>query len=116
MAARWAASPSAWASCERACSAAFLPCRLPGQPGPGIAWQRCVCPEGRARTDCVAAPRRLRRYAAPKVSPLSLVATAVAWLTALSVVALVPIDVYATLSGQETPAISTLWSVSYWCG
>lgn len=45
---------------------------------------------------------------------MSLVATTLAWLTALSVVALVPIDVYTTLSHQEAPAISTLWSISYW--
>ncbi|GAB4818944.1 hypothetical protein N2152v2_005990 [Parachlorella kessleri] len=56
----------------------------------------------------------LRRFAAPKVSIVSLVATGLAWLTALSVVALVPIDVYSTLAHKEAPAIKTLWSISYW--
>ena len=45
-----------------------------------------------------------------------LLITCAAWLTSLSVVALVPIDVYTTLAGKEVGALGTLWSVSYWCG
>lgn len=44
-----------------------------------------------------------------------LAVTYAGWLTSLSVVALVPIDVYTSLAGKDTGALSTLWSISYWC-
>lgn len=52
---------------------------------------------------------------APKISLLSVMVTCVAWLTSLSVIALVPIDVYSTLADIAVPALDILWSVSYWC-
>lgn len=61
-------------------------------------------------------PCSLRKLAAPKVTPVVLVVTYAGWLTSLSVVALVPIDVYTSLAGKDTGALSTLWSISYWCG
>eukprot|EP00887_Chlorella_sp_A99_P002113 scaffold21.g2113.t1 len=57
----------------------------------------------------------IRKYAAPKVSPLVLVITSLAWLTALSVVALVPIDVYSTLAQRRTGPLEVFWNISYWC-
>lgn len=56
----------------------------------------------------------LRKLAAPKVTPVVLAVTYAGWLTSLSVVALVPIDVYTSLAGKDTGALSTLWSISYW--
>lgn len=56
----------------------------------------------------------IRKYAAPKVSPLVLVITSLAWLTALSVVALVPIDVYSTLAQRRTGPLEVFWNISYW--
>ena len=60
-------------------------------------------------------PCSLRKLAAPKVTPVVLLVTYAGWLTSLSVVALVPIDVYTSLAGKDTGALSTLWSISYWC-
>lgn len=58
----------------------------------------------------------LHRYAAPgRVSPLVLATVGYAWLTSLSVVALVPWDVLTTLDGQGNPSVVLLlWKVSYW--
>lgn len=58
----------------------------------------------------------LLRFAAPKrVDPVSLLTTWYGWLTSFSVVALVPLDVYTTLSGTgNVRAVSLLWQVSYW--
>ena len=60
---------------------------------------------------------RLRFYAAPGV-PLFVKAVAViAWLTSLSIVALVPVDVLDSLqgtSGSITGPLGILWSISYW--
>lgn len=53
--------------------------------------------------------------AAPKVTPVVLLTTFVGWLTALSVVALVPIDVYSSLAHDDPGPLATLWSISYWC-
>lgn len=53
--------------------------------------------------------------AAPKVTPVVLAVTFTGWLTALSVVALVPIDVYTSLAHADTGPLATLWSISYWC-
>jgi len=56
----------------------------------------------------------LRHYASPEVSLVVYCSTGVAWLTAMSIVALVPIDVWATMSQQPVPQIGTLWDLSYW--
>lgn len=53
--------------------------------------------------------------AAPKVTPVVLLTTFVGWLTALSVVALVPIDVYSSLAHDDPGPLAILWSISYWC-
>ena len=52
---------------------------------------------------------------APKVSPVVLAVTYVGWLTALSVVALVPLDVFSALAGDDPGPLGVLWSISYWC-
>ncbi len=46
---------------------------------------------------------------------LVLFSTGLAWITAMSIIALVPIDVWATMSQQDVPQIGTLWDLSYWC-
>lgn len=58
----------------------------------------------------------LHRYAAPKrVSFLVLLISWYGWLTSFSVVALVPLDVYTTLSGEGNDTVVLyLWRVSYW--
>lgn len=64
---------------------------------------------------------RIRRYAAPTVQFVVVPFVAVAWATAMSVVALVPIDVWTAnyLTGsQKEPTqhtVEVLWSISYWC-
>ena len=61
--------------------------------------------------------RRLRRFASPTVEPVTLLTVGVAYLTSISVVALVPIDVFTALIGLDSSKhnISTLWTLSYWC-
>lgn len=60
---------------------------------------------------------RLRYYAAPGV-PLAVRAIAVVgWVTSLSIVALVPVDVLNSLqgtSGSLSGPLGVLWSISYW--
>lgn len=58
----------------------------------------------------------LRRYADPhRVTVIVLGVAWYAWLTSLSVVALVPLDAFTTLSGNgNTRIIAILWKVSYW--
>lgn len=48
---------------------------------------------------------------------VTLLTVGVSWLTSVSVVALVPIDVFTALSGLDKSRhdIATLWSLSYWC-
>lgn len=63
---------------------------------------------------------RIRRYAAPTVQFVVVPFVALAWATAMSVVALVPIDVWTAnyLTGsQREPTqhtVEVLWSISYW--
>ena len=38
----------------------------------------------------------------------------VSWTLSLSIVALVPADVAATMYDEETSSLSTLWDLSYW--
>lgn len=68
-----------------------------------------AAPDLRLRT------HRLRKLAAPKVTPVVLAVTFVGWLTSLSVVALVPIDVYSALGHKDPGSLDILWSISYWC-
>jgi hypothetical protein len=58
----------------------------------------------------------LRRYADPRRVTVVVLAVAwYAWLVSLSVVALVPLDVYTTLTGTNVgDVIVILWKVSYW--
>ncbi|KAL6780666.1 hypothetical protein ACKKBF_B12240 [Auxenochlorella protothecoides x Auxenochlorella symbiontica] len=55
-----------------------------------------------------------KRYVAPRISLLSVAITCAAWLTSLSVISLVPIDVYSTVSERPVPALDMLWTISYW--
>jgi hypothetical protein len=48
------------------------------------------------------------------VTPVVLAVTFVGWLTSLSVVALVPIDVYTSLAHRDPGSLDVLWSISYW--
>jgi hypothetical protein len=56
----------------------------------------------------------LRRYAGPNVPVVVKLATSYAWLTSLSIVVIVPIDVYTTLTKQQTPVMGVLWDICYW--
>lgn len=62
----------------------------------------------------VAVAYLLRRMAAPKVTPVVLITTFIGWLTALSVVALVPLDVYSALAKADPGRLDVLWTISYW--
>jgi hypothetical protein len=41
-------------------------------------------------------------------------ATAYAWLTSVSIVVLVPLDVFSTLTFKREPAVGYMWNVAYW--
>ena len=57
---------------------------------------------------------RLRKYAAPKVHWFAKLLVLAGWLTSISIVALVPIDVWATLAHKQSRSIFLMWSISYW--
>ena len=60
---------------------------------------------------------RERFYAAPGVPLFVRAIAVVAWVTSLSIVGLVPVDVLDSLqgtSGSITGPLSILWSISYW--
>lgn len=57
---------------------------------------------------------RLRRYCAKSVSWEVQVATAFGWLTAMTIVAIVPLDTYATLNHRNTDAVAMMWSIVFW--
>lgn len=59
----------------------------------------------------------MRYYAAPGVPLFVRAVAVVAWVTSLSIVALVPVDVLNSLqgtSGSLTGPLGILWSISYW--
>ncbi|KAK9828293.1 hypothetical protein WJX74_007473 [Apatococcus lobatus] len=56
----------------------------------------------------------LRRYADPKTPIIVRLVAIISWVTSLSIVALVPLDVWTTLAAQKNPAIGILWSICYW--
>ena len=58
-----------------------------------------------------------RKYASPAVPLPARAIVGVAWVTSASIVALVPIDVWAALTGagrRTTDAVGTLWAAAYW--
>lgn len=57
---------------------------------------------------------RLRRFAAPKTHWFAKLLVMAGWITSISIVALVPIDVWATLKHTQNRSINTMWSISYW--
>ncbi|CAG9462858.1 unnamed protein product [Pedinophyceae sp. YPF-701] len=56
----------------------------------------------------------LRHYTSKECGWDVYLSAGVAWLTSMGVLALVPIDVWAALSGYEIQAIWYLWQLSYW--
>ncbi|KAJ9517407.1 hypothetical protein QJQ45_016782, partial [Haematococcus lacustris] len=56
----------------------------------------------------------IRRYADHNVELIVKVATAYAWFTAMCVVALVPLDVWTTLTSRPTAAVGGFWNFAYW--
>jgi hypothetical protein len=57
----------------------------------------------------------IRKFAAKNVEPVVLVATAYAWLTAMMIIALVPIDVWAAyIMSSATSPILVMWNIAYW--
>ncbi len=58
---------------------------------------------------------RIRKFAAKNVGLVIELATAYAWLTAMMVIALVPIDCWAAyVQSKETTPIFVLWNIAYW--
>ena len=41
--------------------------------------------------------------------------TAVGWITSIGIVALVPIDVWASLHKSNRSSVAVMWSIAYWC-
>ena len=68
----------------------------------------------RSPTPLPPSPFSLRRYAAPSAPPHVRAIVLVAWITSASTVALVPVDVYAALSGDAPGALPGLWAAAYW--
>jgi len=56
----------------------------------------------------------LRRYAASEVGWLERAVVAYSWITSLSVVALVPLDVAACVRGERVSGLGALWGWAYW--
>ena len=56
----------------------------------------------------------LRRYAAPTVPPHAAAITLAAWVTSASIIALVPVDIYSTLTRADPGALPALWAAAYW--
>lgn len=58
----------------------------------------------------------IKRYAASNVEFVIKVATAYAWLTAMCVIVLVPVDVWSTYAGKDSMrgTISVFWNTAYW--
>ncbi|CAI0474374.1 unnamed protein product [Linum tenue] len=56
----------------------------------------------------------LRYFAGPEVPRYVLFTVGYTWFCSLSIIILVPADIWTTMFGFETGAISFLWSWSYW--
>ncbi|GFR49399.1 hypothetical protein Agub_g11451 [Astrephomene gubernaculifera] len=56
----------------------------------------------------------LRRYCAKSVVFTVKVTTAYAWLTAMAVVAIVPLDVFSTLDNKKPVELGYMWNVAFW--
>eukprot|EP00850_Spirogloea_muscicola_P000577 SM000002S05657 [mRNA] locus=s2:1440309:1445495:+ [translate_table: standard] len=56
----------------------------------------------------------LHHFASPRVSPHVRLIVAFTWFINLSIVVLVPVDVWKTMSGLKSGAISVMWGLSYW--
>ncbi|GLC39990.1 hypothetical protein PLESTB_000120900 [Pleodorina starrii] len=56
----------------------------------------------------------LRRYCANSVVFSVKVTTAYAWLTAMAVVAIVPLDVFSTLDNKKPSELGYMWDVAFW--
>ena len=39
----------------------------------------------------------------------------VGWITSISVIAIVPIDVWVTLTDGDTRSLAVMWLICYWC-
>ncbi|KAK9843415.1 hypothetical protein WJX81_001086 [Elliptochloris bilobata] len=56
----------------------------------------------------------LRTYAAPSVPVFVRGIAMVGWITSISVIAIVPIDVWVTLTDGDTRSIAVMWLICYW--
>ena len=57
---------------------------------------------------------RLRKYASPRVPLLVRLIAGVGWFTSISIIAIVPIDVWTTLNGGDNSSIFIMWKICYW--
>jgi hypothetical protein len=39
----------------------------------------------------------------------------VGWMTSISIIAIVPIDVWTTLNGGDSRSVFIMWAICYWC-
>eukprot|EP00798_Chlamydomonas_sp_ICE-L_P030467 gene30467-35478_t len=56
----------------------------------------------------------IKKFAAKNVEYIIILATVYAWGTAMMIIALVPMDVWATKEKFESGAIGIMWDVAYW--
>ncbi|TKY59475.1 LMBR1 domain-containing protein A [Spatholobus suberectus] len=56
----------------------------------------------------------LKYFSGPDVPKYVFFTVAYTWFCSLSIIILVPADIWTTLNGDENGAISFLWSLSYW--
>ena len=65
-------------------------------------------------SDSYATYYRLRRFASPTTPITASLITAVAWITSIGIVALVPIDVWSTLKATSRSSVAVMWEIAYW--
>ena len=57
---------------------------------------------------------RLYRYPLKNVGFGVRMAVGIAWLTSISIIAFIPVDLWATLRDQNVNQIYVMWEISFW--
>ena len=57
---------------------------------------------------------RLYRYPLKNVGLGVRVAVGIAWLTSISIIAFIPVDLWATLNKENVHPIYVMWEISFW--
>lgn len=88
------------------------PCGLSQTPAAAPALMRAPIARHLPPAPC----HSIRKFAAKNVTLIIRLATAYAWLTTMMVIALVPMDCWASYSPPpSTEGIFILWNIAYWC-